>query len=495
LNVTHPIPPVRFRRRLTVAFVLVAAISAGVIAIVSFILVRADRYRSFHERAASSSALALSLAGGADRNDDRVTTPEEVVAHLGSRESFEIVAISDDQAVSSTADINEEQLPARLEVSSEDPAFLLRRTEIDGHPYLVMRPREELDGVSLNVLFSAAALERQMDRLGSIMLRTWLGVVLLAGLVGMIVARRALRPVARASEAARSLAEGLLETRLPVDRQDEFGAWAISFNEMADALQTKIEALLRARARERRFASDVAHELRTPVTSLVASASLLRTKLGELDPDTLWSARRLLEQVTRMKSLVLELLEMSRFDEGRERLELVKVDPQEFLKSLLAQRGWTKQVECLVEAPPVTTDARRLERILGNLIDNAILHGGGEVSLVWSAVDGWTTIKVGDRGPGIAAGDLERVFDRFFKADPSRSGGSGLGLSIARENALILDGDISVQDRRPSGTEFVVKLPMELGVTESLRHRDIDEVLRSHSEGQAKPEAPRDPRL
>jgi signal transduction histidine kinase len=486
LNVTHPIPPVRFRRRLTVAFVLVAAVSAGVIAIVSFMLVRADRYRSFHERAVSSSALALSLAGGADRNDDRATTPEEVVAHLGSRESFEIVAISDDQAVSSTADLNEEHLPSRLEASSEDPAFLQRSIEVEGRPYLVVRPLEEIDGVSLNVLFSAAALELQMDRLGSIMLRTWLGVVLLAGLVGLIVARRALRPVARAGEAARSLAEGLLETRLPVDRQDEFGAWAISFNEMADALQTKIEALLTARARERRFASDVAHELRTPVTSLVASASLLRTKLDKLDPDTLWSAKRLLEQVTRMKSLILELLEMSSLDEGRERLELLKVDPQEFLESLLAQRGWTEQVQCLVEAAPVTTDARRLERILGNLIDNAIRHGGGEVSLVWSVVEGWMTIRVRDRGPGIAPGDLGRVFDRFFKADPSRSGGSGLGLSIARENARILDGDISVHDRRPAGTEFVVRLPMELGVTESLRHRDIDEVRRSHSEGQAK---------
>jgi signal transduction histidine kinase len=467
--------------------VLVAAVSAGVIAIVSFMLVRADRYRSFHERAVSSSALALSLAGGADRNDHRATTPEEVVAHLDSRQSFEIVAISDDQAVSSTADINEEHLPSRLEASSEDPAFLQGRIEIEGRPYLVVRPLEEIDGVSLNVLFSAAALELQMDRLGSIMLRTWLGVVMLAGLVGLIVARRALRPVARASEAARSLAEGLLETRLPVDRQDEFGAWAISFNEMADALQAKIEALLTARARERRFASDVAHELLTPVTSLVASASLLRTKLDKLDPDTRWSAKRLLEQVTRMKSLILELLEMTRFDEGRERLELIKVDPQKFLESLLAQRGWTEQVRCLVEAAPVTTDARRLERILGNLIDNAIEHGGGaEVSVVWSAVDGWMTIKVRDKGPGIAAGDLGRVFDRFFKADPSRSGGSGLGLSIARENAHILGGDISPNNRKPTGTEFVVRLPMELGVTESLRHGDIDEVRRSHSEGQAK---------
>ena len=95
-------------------------------------------------------------------------------------------------------------------------------------------------------------------------------------------------------------------------------------------------------------------------------------------------------------------------------------------------------------------------------------------------------IKVSDTGPGIAADDLERVFDRFFKADPSRPGGSGLGLSIARENARILDGDISVHNRRPTGTEFVVELPMKVDVGESSRRRDINEVRRSHSERQAK---------
>jgi len=459
LSIARHIPPVRFRRRLTVAFVSTAALAAGVIAVVSFLLVRADRYRSFHERAVSASALALTLAGAADRDGDVEITAEEIAIHLGSRQSFEVVAVSDEEAMSSVASIDEEELPSEFETSSEDPDFLHQEIEIDGRPYLIVRPRETVDGVALNFLFSAGALERQMGRLSSIMLRTWLCVVALAGLAGLVVARRALRPVARASEAARSLAEGLLETRLPVERQDEFGAWAISFNEMADALQDKIEALMYAHARERRFASDVAHELRTPLTGMVASASLLRTNLRKLDTDTRWSAERLLGQVTRMKSLVEELLEVSRFDEGRESVSLGKVEPQDFVNALLAQRRWTSLVLCEIEITPVVSDGRRLERIVGNLIDNAIEHGDGEIELRWSTVDGWMTIEVSDEGRGIAKRDLPRVFDRFYKADPARRGGTGLGLSIALENARILGGGISVENLE-KGTRFTVRLPL-----------------------------------
>ncbi len=459
MSTARPIPPVRFRRRLTVAFVLIAAISAGVIAVVSFALVRADRYRLLHERAISSATLALSLAEGADRNEDAEITAEEVATHLASRQSFEVVAVSDEEAVSSVTSIDGDDLPAEFETSSENPDFSHQEVELDGGHYLVVRPRETVEGVAVNLLVSVNALDKQMDRLASIMLRTWLGVVVLGGLVGLIVARRALRPVARASDAARSLAEGLLETRLPVDRQDEFGAWAISFNEMADALQEKIEALTDAHARERHFASDVAHELRTPITGLVASASLLRTKLGKLDPDTRWSAERLLGQVTRMKVLVEELLVMSRFDEGRESVSIAKVEPQEFVDSLLAQRGWTGLVRCEIELTPLMADGRRLERIIGNLIDNAIEHGDGEIKLRWSTADAWMTIEVSDEGPGINEGDLSRVFDRFYKADPSRSGGTGLGLPIALENARILGGSISVENLK-SGTRFTVRLPL-----------------------------------
>ena len=151
-------------------------------------------------------------------------------------------------------------------------------------------------------------------------------VVLLAGLVGAVLARRTLRPVARASDAARSLAEGLLETRLPVEGRDEFGSWAQSFNEMAAALETKIADLSAAQARERRFTADVAHELRTPLTALVGEASLLAEHLESMPPESRRPAELLVADVGRLRNLVEDLMEISRFDSGQESVHAETVD-------------------------------------------------------------------------------------------------------------------------------------------------------------------------
>ena len=137
-------------------------------------------------------------------------------------------------------------------------------------------------------------------------------MVVLAGAAGALAARRVLRPVGQASAAAHALAEGLLDTRLPVETDDEFGAWAASFNEMADALEEKIRALSEAQARERRFTADVAHELRTPVTALVGEASLLREQLERMPVEAKRPAQLMVDDVSRLRRLVEELMEISR---------------------------------------------------------------------------------------------------------------------------------------------------------------------------------------
>src|SRR5207244_916785 len=138
----------------------------------------------------------------------------------------------------------------------------------------------------------------------------WVLAVAVAAATGLLLARRTLGPVARASRAARDLAEGLLDTRLPVETRDEFGAWATSFNEMASALEAKIEALSEARERERRFTSDVAHELRTPLSAVVGEASLLREHLAELPAEVRRPAELLVGDVGRLRRLVEELMEI-----------------------------------------------------------------------------------------------------------------------------------------------------------------------------------------
>ena len=280
-------------------------------------------------------------------------------------------------------------------------------------------------------------------------------LVLLAALAGAVLAREALRPVARASAAAHSLAEGLLETRLPVEGQDEFGAWAQAFNEMAGALEAKIEALSAAQARERRFTADVAHELRTPLTGLVGESSLLAEHLERMPAESRRPAELLISDVGRLRTLVEELMEISRLDAGAESVHAESVDLAALTRAVLRSRGWEERVALDGGEAVVTSDPRRLERILANLVGNALEHGadGVEVRV------GSDFVEVSDHGPGIAPEHLPHVFDRFYKADPSRSGrGSGLGLAIAQENARLLGGEIEVDSEPGRGSRFTLRL-------------------------------------
>ena len=209
-------------------------------------------------------------------------------------------------------------------VRNGDLAF--ERVRIADTPYLVAGGRLPPSQAELYFFFSEEALRDDLAQLRTILLVGWGIVVVLSGAAGALVARRVLRPVGQASAAAHALAEGLLETRLPVETDDEFGAWAASFNEMAEALEEKIRALSEAQARERRFTSDVAHELRTPLTALVGEASLLEEQLERMPLEAKRPAQLLVETSSRLRRLVEELMEISRLDAGREDVRTEPVD-------------------------------------------------------------------------------------------------------------------------------------------------------------------------
>jgi two-component system sensor histidine kinase MtrB len=235
---------------------------------------------------------------------------------------------------------------------------------------------------------------------------------------------------------------------------------------MAEALEAKIRALAEAQARERRFTADVSHELRTPVTALVGAASLLREHLDEMPADARRPAELLVHDVGRLRRLVDELMEISRLDAGGEPVRPETVAVASLVKGLLDARGWSSKVELSGEEVTLATDPRRLERIVDNLIGNAVRHGGREVRVLVGRDGPRAFLEVSDRGPGIPPEDLPHVFERFYKADPSRTGtGSGLGLAIARENARLLGGDVRVWSEAGVGTRFTVVLP----VTEPLQ--------------------------
>ena len=282
-----------------------------------------------------------------------------------------------------------------------------------------------------------------------------------AGLAGALVARRTLAPVARASTAAHSLAEGLLDTRLPVESSDEFGLWATSFNEMADALETKITALSEAQARERRFTADVAHELRTPLTAIVNEASLLAEHVDRMPAEARRPAELLVEDVKRLRDLVEDLMEISRLDAGTQPVRTERVDLGSLVEAAVRARGWQERVQ--VDAVPVlvVTDPMRVERIVANLVGNALEHGGRDVTVRVGADELSAFVEVADRGRGIAREDLPHLFERFYKADTARTRrGTGLGLAIALESARLLGGDIEVWSEAGVGSRFTLRLPV-----------------------------------
>lgn len=444
----------RFRWRLTLSYVVVAAIAAGIVSGGSYYLVRHERYSSFAERALGTADLVASLA---DRGPATAQVGRDLVSRLDRQGRFEVIVVSPDGAASSDNKLDPDRIPRLAEVADDGARY--GETEVGGQRFLVVSPTTPSLGAELYFYFSTESIEAELARLRGALVRSCMAVLLIAALAGYLMARRTLRPVARASTAAQALAEGLLETRLPVERQDEFGAWAVSFNEMAEALQDKIEALTEARERERRFTSNVAHELRTPLTALVTSASMLRTQLGSMDDEARWAGDRLISQVTRLRDLVEEILEISRLESGQQSLSYTEVDPSRFLAALLENHAWEDAVEVDVTEGTFASDPRRLERVVTNLISNALHHGGGAARVRVVSNDGAVSIAVQDSGPGIPPAHQERVFDRFYKLDPARAGGSGLGLAIARENARLLGGDIEVESEPGRGSTFIVTLP------------------------------------
>ncbi|MDG4797808.1 HAMP domain-containing sensor histidine kinase [Micromonospora sp. WMMD1082] len=451
---TQTVRPGRLRRRLTVAFVLVAGISAGVLAGGSYLLLRQARYDASLHAAAADARYQLVLAG------QFLPLTEQRRAELLS--SFEgsgrhVVLVADETWPSHPAYAPPvgERLRATVAAGQLGYERATGPTRL-----LVVGGRIPGSTAELYVITAEDDLADGLTQLRNALAAGWVLVVLLAATVGHTLARRTLEPVGRASRAARAITEGLLATRLPAGGRDEFGVWAASFNEMAEALEAKIAALHRAQDRERRFTADVAHELRTPVTALVAAASLLRDHLDQLPADARRAGELLVGDVVRLRRLVEDLMEISRLDAGQEAVAVTDVDAPALLHAILRARGWHTRVEVGGAAVRFRTDPRRLERVLGNLIANAVQHGDGEISARVGRAGDRVVFDVDDQGPGIPAEQLPRLFDRFHKVDPARSGGgSGLGLAIARENARLLGGRLTVHSTPGVGTRFRLDLP------------------------------------
>jgi two-component system, OmpR family, sensor histidine kinase MtrB len=301
-------------------------------------------------------------------------------------------------------------------------------------------------------------------------------VVVLLGAIAWLVVRQVVTPVRMAAGIAERLAAGRLQERMKITGEDDIARLGESFNKMAQNLQLKIQQLVELSRVQRRFVSDVSHELRTPLTTVRMAADVIHEAREDFDPATARSAELLLGQLDRFESLLADLLEISRFDAGAANLDADPIDLRDVVRRVvdgcepLADRKGSRVLVRGDESPVVAeADGRRIERVLRNLVDNAIEHGEGhDVVVKLASGGGAVAVAVRDYGVGLSRTEAERVFNRFWRADPARArttGGTGLGLSIALEDARLHGGWLQVWGEPGGGSQFRLTLPCAAGDT------------------------------
>lgn len=327
-------------------------------------------------------------------------------------------------------------------------------------------------------LFFLYSMQSEQDRLDFLQRTLALAAVALVVLLGSMtwgVTRQTVRPVRRAAEVAERLADGHLSERMPEKGEDEMATLARSFNEMADSLQDQIHRMEELSTLQRRFVSDVSHELRTPLTTIRMAGEVIHASREDFDPAAKRSAELLQTQLDRFEDLLADLLEISRFDagaavldaEGRDVRDVV-IQAVDHAAPLAERRGAWLHVVVPEERCVADIDPRRVERILRNLLVNAVEHAEGSTVEVTVGADAHAVaVTVRDRGVGMTPDEAAHVFDRFWRADPARArttGGTGLGLAISLEDAHLHGGWLEAWGRPGRGASFRLTLPRRAGI-------------------------------
>ncbi|HVX71142.1 MAG TPA: HAMP domain-containing sensor histidine kinase [Mycobacteriales bacterium] len=319
-------------------------------------------------------------------------------------------------------------------------------------------PLPSVDGAYFQIT-DEAALARTLSVLRAV-LAAAAGAASLAGaLVGWWASRRLTAPLRSVAAAAERIAVGDFQTSLPPEADAELGGLVDSFNTMVEALKERIE-------RDARFAGDVSHELRSPLTTLSTALSVLQGRRNELSPRGADALDLLSGEVLRFQRLVEDLLEISRADEPGAPVDREPIRICELVLQVLAEGQYgevTTDIDSRLLDATVDGDKRRLEQALRNLLDNAQRHGGGIVRVAVEPQEGAVALVVDDMGPGVPPADVDRIFDRFARGRLSRrrgsQGGTGLGLAIVREHVRWHGGHVTVRSRPGGGARFIIELP------------------------------------
>ena len=442
------------RVRITLTYVVGAAALAGVLGLGTFVAARTVLQNQRVTASTRQTVFGLLFAREFVGTDPGKA--QRVVQLLQTREGLDaMVTQGTGTWFASAISLTPDAIPQGLRTLVERERLGYQVTRIRGERYLIYGAPLPPAGVDLYLLYSLSDLDQTLSVLARVLLIVSLVVVAVAAGLALRVSRRILQPLAAVSEAAQRVAEGLLETRVDAPSADELGVLAASFNEMASALQEMLQ-------RERRFVAGLSHELRTPLSTLDTTSRLLASHRDELSDAGREAVDLVVEDVHELRRLVEDLLEVSELDAGSAQVRREEVDLRALAQALVRRH----RRDVAIDGPSLTafTDKARVERILGNLLDNAFDHGEGRAVRVRIWREGERClVGVSDEGPGLDRRDAARIFDRFYKADASRTrerGGVGLGLAIASQNAGLLGGTIDVISSPGAGATFVLKIPV-----------------------------------
>ena len=434
------------RTRVAVSFAVLALVVAGAISVATYSLASwyllSQRETAALTRATlDSRAVGASLEAGAGP-----TIALEQVPSVGTSQPMVRVGQT---WYTSAITVPPDQLPESLLTLARDGGAQ-QRFGIAGEPYYAVAV--QLPSALYVEVFPLRDLERILT-IGGWLLGIQTAIAGVAGwLIGRYVVGRVLQPVRRLGAGARRIAGGELATRIDLTGDPDLDPIADSFNGMAEAVQSRI-------TRERRFAANVSHELRSPLTTVLGTAELLERNRDQLPIREAGLVTVLVEQVQRMSQTLLDLLDISRIG-AEDPPQWESANIMDLCREVLEARGLPHSL-AVGDEPVVRTDARRFERVVGNLVDNAQRHGAGIVQLVVEREPDAVRILVDDAGPGIEPELAERVFEPFARGDAGGSTGAGLGLAIAREQANILGAHLSVTGSPYGGARFILELHLQ----------------------------------
>jgi len=456
------------RLRAGVAFGLLSALLSVTLSAGAYVLVRSSLMTEREEAAQRQAFTNARLLRG--RLDPLPPDMTELLASLQVGGSGDSLLRIGGQWFSSSVQTTSSEVPDDLARTVAEGDAGMQVIDRFGEPALAVGVPIAAVGGRYFEISSLAEVEGTLARLGRALAVAAVVATALGGLLGAALTSVLLRPLRRFAMVAKRItgdgatsedasdeapAEG--PARLEADGDADLQPLADSFNEMLDELDERI-------ARERRFASDVSHEIRGPVAALASALSIIERRRDRLPEDVVPVVDALDEQVTAFNQLVLDLLEISRFDARTARLDTEPVDLRELSERLVRLRGYDAVAIEADGTGPVQVDRRRVEQVLSNLLENAAHYAGGATDLRIEHHDGAVRMRVEDRGPGVPPGERDAIFGRFERGSAAESAGapgSGLGLALSRQHVELHGGRIWVEDRPGGGACFVVELPCD----------------------------------